>query len=214
VTLQQQLEDAFHKLPIRRCGALPETLIPGIVRELVQMRRTMRVPELERHEEAAGSDTTKRELNTLKRRAEALLEAIDALHKPALDALHGRTSPDIPGFRRGMLIGPAGLTTRLRILISIAESARANVPDQEPNVGAGEKVQPARIADRTATYYCVLTGEEPTVRVNADTYHSYGPFLDLIKEVFGILGVDASPVSQATAAYRRFKAKSRPKKLT
>jgi hypothetical protein len=203
-----KVEDVFRKLS----GPLPydEAFITAIARDLVRMRRVptpvleKEVAALERHEEAAGGDATRKELAALKRRAEALVEAIDDLHKPAIDALNYRT---------------AVLRQGLRILVIAAEFA--DIPDQGVNLGAGRKAQPARIADYVAAQYFALTGKEPIVSVKhektagiANHHKSYGPFLDLIKEVFDILSVDASPVSQATAAYQRFKAKSREKMRT
>jgi hypothetical protein len=194
------IDAAFRKLPIKPPDKLSsEMLIPGIARELALMRGAERPTEagvaaLKRHAEAASSAATKKEIAALKKHAEGLIEAIDALHKPAIDALAYR------------LTGPAGLTTRLRILI--AQASCAEVPDDlRAKKGAGVKVQARRIANTTAEHYYRLTGNNPTVIVNPDTNKAYGPFLDLLKEIFDVLGITASAESQAAAAAAGFKVK-------
>jgi hypothetical protein len=229
VTPQQRIEATFRKLPVCRAGkpGAPhyEETIPSIARELALMRpattptalgdatgeelaklaeQAKGMDALKRHDEAASSGAARKELAELKKRAEGLLDAIGALHRPAIDAL---------GYRAGALIGAGGLTTRLRILIASASSAA--IPGQPPNRGAKVKAGPRKIALAVAEHYYRLTGDKPTVDTRQiDTDYdkgseSYGPFLDLLTEVFAALGVKASPESQAKIASGAFKAKYR-----
>jgi hypothetical protein len=110
------------------------------------------------------------------------------------------------GYRPGALIGPAGLTTRLRILIAIA--SRAEVPDQPPNRGPKEKDHPRSIARMTAEHYYRLTGDKPHVNTNPGTRKAYGPFLVLLTEIYAALGIEASAESQARAVGEEFNARA------
>jgi hypothetical protein len=217
------IEAAFRKLPISRPGnadALStEMSIPGIGRRLLLTKGNEPPPNLQtediatvamwkevaalrRHTEAASSAATEKELAGVKKRAEALLTAIDALHKPAIDALNYRT---------GALIGPRGLTTRLRILIAAA--FHAEIPELPANAGRGRRVrdQPRRIADATAEHFYRLTGKMPTVRTPFSGGKPYGPFIELLTEVFAILGITQGVENHAREAIRAME-EYRPKK--
>jgi hypothetical protein len=203
-TREAAIAAAFRKLKVpagERGKLYYKETIPSIARELALMAGG---GPLRHHDEHASHLATVKELADLKKRAEGLLDAIDALHRPAIDALN---------YRDGVLIGTAGVTTQLRILI--ASASCAEIPDQPSSRGAKVKVQPRRIALAVAAHYHRLTGDRPTVDTRQiDTDYdkgseSYGPFLDLLTEVFAALGVKASPESQAKIASGAFKAKYR-----
>jgi hypothetical protein len=112
-----------------------------------------------------------KELAELKKHAEKLLNAIVELHKPALDAA----------------VVPDGLTMRLGVLIAQIDEAKLG--------GRPRKDQAWEITKMTAETFYRLTGG--AAHPNTKDGKAYGPFLDLLTEVFNILGVDASPESQA-----------------
>jgi hypothetical protein len=60
----------------------------------------------------------------------------------------------------------------------------------------------AATARATATAFRALGGKRPTVITRPSNGKAYGPFLELVEEVFGALGIDASAESQARAAIR------------
>jgi hypothetical protein len=208
------IEAAFRRLPIWRPGNPEvlsyESLIPGIGRQLLLMKGNEPPPNLKtvdkttaamwkgvaalrRHTETASTSATRRELANLEKRAAALLNAIDALHKPAIDALN---------YRKEALIGPAGLTTKLRVLSAAA--SHATIPELPATVGRGRKTkdQPHRIALAAAQHFYGLTGKIPTVIVPSAGGKARGPFVKLLTEIFAAVGVAASAEYHAREAAR------------
>ena len=78
--------------------------------------------------------------------------------------------------------------------VGMAEVPESNVP------GRPKAEQAIKIAEFVAQQYSMLTGKWATVSTNTDTNEAYGPFLDLLREVFEALGVEASPVNCAKRA--------------
>jgi len=216
------IEAAFRKLPISRPDN-PEKLsyecaIPGIGRELLLMKGNEPPPNLKtadkttntmwrgvaalrRHTEAASGAATVKELAALKKHADALLDAIEALHKPAIDALNYRT---------GALIGPAGLTTKLRVL-NVAVS-QATIPEPPANSGRGRRKmdQPFGIALAAAEHFYRLTDNMPGVTVLYADGKAGGQFVDLLKEVFAAVGINGSVeyyARKAVTAMKEYRSK-------
>ena len=206
------IEAAFRELEIKRPDDPQklsyESLIPSIPRQLLVERGNVRPtapvsPEvakmwdaidiLRRHTEPASNRATRRELVVLKRQAEALLKALNALHKPAIDALN---------FRREALIGGGGLKARLQILIVAA--AAAEVPALPANAGRGRRIntQARKMALEVAKHYFGLTGEMPTVRTPIGGGKPYGPFIQLLTEIFAALDIRAGVENHARWAIK------------
>lgn len=194
---QKAIEAAFRKLPIARPTDPEklsyESLIPSIPRQLLVERGNVRLRDMgdvavaemwryidahKRHEELASSSTTKREIASLARHARALFGAIDSLHKPAIDALN---------YRKEALTGPLGIRTKLKVLIAAADSA--TVPELPANAGRGRRphVQARKIAFEVAKHFYALTDKLPTVRTLEGK--AYGPFIDLLGDVFAALEI-------------------------
>lgn len=160
--------------------------IPNIVRQLMLMRPTGgSMP----HSESATVQSTKRELDLVVRRAKALLAAVEALHKPAIDAL---------GYREGWTTGPGGFETQLRTLVVMAQNAKPVGLQRGAGLGAKVKTQTQAIARVAACHYLGLVGRMPTVRVRDG--QAYGPFVEMLDSVFQALGIEASAESQARKA--------------
>ena len=111
------------------------------------------------------------ELAGLKKHAEKLLKAIVELHKPALAAA----------------VLPDGLTMRLGVLIARIDAINLD--------GRPRKDQASKITEMTADAFYRLTGD--AAHTNTNVGKVYGPFFDLLTEVFNILKVKASAESQA-----------------
>jgi hypothetical protein len=137
-----------------------------------------------------SAGTATKELRNLAAKTCALIETLDDLSLTAADALN---------FRKAALMS---LKTQLRILQASAISAE--VPEAPKNTGRGApiKVQPRKIALVVAQHYFGLTGRVPTRNVDSDQGNSYGQFVELLKTVYDILGVDASTDSQARAVVK------------
>jgi len=203
------LEDAFRQLPRWReetaTGIPYEDLIPGIGRQLMMMSprhgpppengdlppELRHSPVLTRNAHTPKVKSTasaKRELASLARKTEALVEALDDLSRTGLDALNYRQD----AIRR--------LTQNLRILWVYAKMAK--VPQILNNTGRGapKKVQEKKISRVVAIHYFGLTGKKPTMTVVYDK--AGGEFFVLLRTVFEILGIKASAEAQARAACR------------
>jgi hypothetical protein len=98
----------------------------------------------------------------------------------ALDALNYRPAP-----LRELQATLRKLRPNLRILQVAAKTAKA------PKRERSKKVQPRKLARFVALHYFLLTGERPTRRNKIDG-PAYGPFLELLNAVYGVLGVKAS----------------------
>jgi hypothetical protein len=206
------IEGAFRKLPIARPDDPErlsyESLIPAIPRQLLVERGNVwpvrpenekarklqkAIETFQRRNELTSTATAKKELAAVRRYAEKLLQALNALHKPTIDALN---------FRREALFGAGGLSTTLRILIATASSA--DIPELPATAGRGRRVntQARRIALEVATHFYGLTGKMPTIRTRADTGVAYGPFLQLLKEIFAALEMRAGAENHARWAVK------------
>ncbi len=169
------LEAAFNRLrepPATHEDKIPyKMVIPGIARELMLMTPVQK----------PKSAAAEKGLQKVAAHAGHTVEALDSLSEDALQALN---------------LGPAAirrLRTTLRILKIAAKSAEIR-----PSPRVATKVQPRKIARRVGEHYCALTGKlRPTVPDRNGV--PYGPFLELLIEVFRILGVNASAASQGRA---------------
>jgi hypothetical protein len=135
----------------------------------------------------AGSTATRRELGDVRKHAKALHQAIDALHKPAIEALN---------FRPGVLIGATGLTTTLRILVAATKIANDSVPDGDQKAGRPKKASALTVAMAAGEHYYLLTGDRPK---------RYGHFIKLLDEAFDALRIKASVEDFARQVETAFK---------
>jgi len=131
------------------------------------------------------------ELKTLCSAAERLVRAIDNLHEPTILAL---AAPPISWFAR---------TEVKKMAQQVAYAAcHADVS----NVAAGVGVQPRNrpslvVADIVANEYERITGDRPTVRTRDGS--AYGPFFDLVRDVFIAMDINDSPEVAARVSARR-----------
>jgi hypothetical protein len=174
------LEAAFNRLPepptIQEDRIPHKKLIPGIARELMIMRPVQK-PKYA---------TVKKGLQKVATHAARTVEALDSLPPEVIAALNLRPAT----FRQ--------LKLMLRILPILAKSAEVG-----PRRRATTKVHPRKIAWRVAEHYCALTGKrKPTVPDKNGV--PYGPFLELLTDVFRILEVRASAASQGNAIEREW----------
>jgi hypothetical protein len=174
-----EIEDAFRALPPRlsyATGAIPyDVLIPGIGRQLMHMAP---VPPPKIRAPKSG-------LKALEKATSSTIKGLLDLHPTACDVLE--LKPE--ALRQ--------ITSQLRILhVAIKKAVVPRIK------GAPVKVHPAKIARVVADHYCGITGENPTVPKKDGK--AYGPFLALMTDVFRILGVRASPLSQAEKIARNW----------
>lgn len=146
--------------------------MPEIVRELAMLRNT--AEKLPR----PPWEVTKRKLERMKKSASAVWE----------DKV---TVADLP------------IQTRFSIAII------ANLDTSRPRpskAGAPPKILARTVAEITAERFFQLTGRRPTRRVAADgskllaSSQAYGPFIEFLDRIYGILAIEASAASQAERA--------------
>lgn len=129
----------------------------------------------------------KRGLADLAKFSGRTVDALDKLPDVAVDALD-IPSDDLESLKR-----------TLRILHVCATHAEAT------QKGAPEKRQARRIAKFLAMQYFQWTGKTPGMpKKDGEYYITKGSFPDLLTDVFDVLGVDASPQSQAVDISRNW----------
>jgi hypothetical protein len=147
------------------------------------------------HLEVVSEAKSKREIENLNKKAKELRLALQDLHRPAIEALDNY-SPKRPHWRAEMIDD---------LFFLMAKTTLARVGSLPRNAGRGAKPrrQAKKIASSVATHYFRITGKFPTVITPSDGGKAYGPFLDLLSEVFRLLNVKASAESQAKEAIQR-----------
>jgi hypothetical protein len=141
------------------------------------------------------------ELRQLLRSIDALAIQLDKLHRPVIVALADR----------GVLAHSLGQSLR-----KISEAARAadlTGVSEQASKGRPPKVGPNVLTEFLASCYKSLTGKAPTVVTDWDTGKAYGPFLQLVSDVFMALEVKANPEDAARKVVRK-KEKKRQAKRT
>jgi hypothetical protein len=176
------LADAFRKLPNRKESAGPgipyDFFLSDLVRELMLMRP---VP-------SHSSKKPTKQLRELAKLTGRALTLLDGLSQPALDALnYNRKRVTLKQLRFG-----------LWTLHAAADLAGV------PVISKPKKTQEGKIALAVAQIYHGQTGERPTVRTKDGV--AYGPFLDLLRDVYEILEVAASPEDQARRVAKQWRA--------
>lgn len=186
---ERRLEDAFRSLPIWKPEAddtrIPiEWTIPDIVRELAMLRNT------------AGThrpwEVAKRKLERLKKYANAVWD-----DKPTI----------------------AALPSEVRCSIAIIANLDTSNP-RASEAGAPKKILAHMVAEITAERFLQLTGQRPTRRVAVDgsklvtPSQAYGPFVEFLDRIYGILAIEASAASQTENAIKYLNKKYPPDQRT
>jgi hypothetical protein len=154
-----------------------------------------------------GRAGTRKELENIANRADALERAISNLHQPAIGAL-----------------AESGFVARqpiLDFLQSLAQAARGPKAlaylEKEVAVKPKTTKPPDTLANGVGAFlaneYFVLTGKKPTRRTKTygeDSGGAYGPFFDLVRDVFLAIGIKADPVRVHREAITTFKKRVRP----
>jgi hypothetical protein len=180
---EERLKTAFLALPICEPmeGGIPiKASIPGMVRSLLIARRIEWGPGLS-DARAARLQKHVSGLLDLMGDAPALAELGWFPHFGAAETLEG---------------GLRALADRL---------GRPRASNAVRVTGRPRKAAAGRIARMLAAYYWMLTGEQPTVRTDAETGRAYGPFPQLVAGAFNALAVKASPEAQARSAIKALK---------
>jgi hypothetical protein len=143
-----------------------------------------------RRYKSASRSASVKELEAVKIAADNLLERISEMHAPAIAAIGKNFKP---GWFDGVLLN-------LNTLRIGAEFAPGDILDLSPNAGKGRprKDNVARLAKKVAFHYVHVTGKKPTVRVKDGI--AYGPYLQLIADIFAILEVNEAPEFYARKA--------------
>ncbi len=201
---QVALETALRKAAHRKAAAQPscsanaipfEFLIPGIAWQLILMVPN---PGIRRRQPVSAEKAT-RERHDLAGKIDKCLNSLDGLSPTAIGALN---------YRREAL---RDVQLKLRILKACAETsepasaepASAEPASAEPasaaKGGRPRKVSAKNIAEVVGQHFRGLTGKRPTVSVyppvgvKEKDGKAYGPFLDLMTDVFTALEIKASP---------------------
>jgi hypothetical protein len=175
------LEDAFRRQaiqPASKMAGIPyEFFIPDMGQQLLLMTPIQ-------HPKCAPD---KKGLLDLAQSTGRTIKVLERLSENALTALN---------YRRPAL---ASLKTNLRILHVAAKTAEVKA-----RRGAPKKIQPRKITEVVAQHYYGLTGKKPTVP--SKDGKAYGPFLELLGDIFKILGVKGvSAESQARELVKGWK---------
>ena len=140
-----------------------------------------------------SNNITKKELEAVATHARKLMDALDAMHKSAMDAIFSNIT------ELSILKGQ---------LFSLERAAKNNkFPHVPPNVGKGrpKKNDAAAITRCALEFYQMLTGKKPTLVV--DGKGAYGETIDYIESIFGVIGIKASVEAQIRAYKNNLKNK-------
>jgi hypothetical protein len=173
------IEKAFRNLKIQKStsstGIPYDSLIGDIPRQLLLMTPIA----------SANLRKPNQAIQKLRRHCEGLIDAIEHSPPEVINAA---------GIRKGYL---RSLPTELRLLRLALNEAHL-----EPQKGAPEKRQERAIALMVAQHYYGLTGKKVTVPKKDGV--AYGPFVELLTEVYNALGVCASAEAQADYISRKW----------
>lgn len=186
------IEAAFRKLDIR---AESERRLPGLVATFSALVGKVDVKTPAKFL-PSGHAQAKRELRAIAKHAAALHTALGSAHEPTIFALADN------GFLHHEI--KADLLIRLARAASTAEPRTTSAPvkGRPPNAGA------AAIATLALGAYRDLTGKIPTLPTDPQTGLRYGPFLNLVTDLFSILKVTANPEAAARKVCGEFKEKN------
>lgn len=159
-----------------------------------------RLPRARNSQKVRGAEA---EIETVARLAAKLGKHILGMHSDSLRALESAACKP----------HPLALVDDLKATVIAAVHALDHAEFPAPKKGAPEDTWARPVSDRLCASFEALTGQRATVSTYPDTHpryaQAYGPFLDMVRECFAVLGIDASPESQARAAVRRRRAKEK-----
>lgn len=153
-----------------------------------------------------GKAATLVEIETMQKRAILLIESLDGdkigteahqmIHK------HLQWQADIDGI--------LPIMKTIAALINASTAAHDTISQWPENSALKSKSKPKKFASRgvavsLARAYEKLSGTKATIPTNDG--RAYGPFLELLTEVFAITGIDASPEAAGRAAIKSLKEK-------
>ena len=189
---EQKIIAAFKKLPgVNEIGF--EDGFAPIVRHIMLMVPPPKNPVIEKYTRrfnVVSPAVTRKEVDKVKAAAIKLRDTLECLHSPAIQALNLT------------LVQFVQLEERIRILAAQAE--QAEIPDTPANAGRGRKRR-TRLKDFSksiAEHYYFVTGREPTRRADWDSGTPYGPFIELLAEMFKIFGIKANADAEAREAIK------------
>ncbi|WP_086383368.1 hypothetical protein [Caballeronia sordidicola] len=208
-----RLLDAFAKLTIRDQYRWS---VPVVIQSLMQINTQApetAVPNFS----VRGRAAVRKELDDVASTAEKLVSHLDELCEPAFTALADEGLLQMQHRRPSIVLGSDGsrssnvenfdLQGVLRRVAAMARNARLDdVPESQgrgrPSDGLSLGVSSILAAD-----YSTLTGVAPTVGTKNNGIQDvpYGPFFDLVSDVFAALEIVASPEAAARAAVKRYK---------
>ncbi len=193
------IEAAFRRLPL--LGGT-EVHLKGAVNILADTDCTG-PGSTSRQFSVVGRTRTKKELEKLAKLAAELAGHIDTLHQPAILALADM------GLWRARLELPASL----RAIANLAPRADLSMVPESPSGGKPANKRAHAVATMLAYYYHLLTGKDPTRRIDAysDDTKAQGPFVTLVESIFSAIGIHANTEDIARAAIARYRnARSKP----
>jgi len=110
--------------------------------------------------------------------------------------------------RAGVISKDMAAVTQLPLDVRLIVTACAyfEIPELPPPArsGAPEKDLAALVARMVAEHYNRLTGKRPTRITRCGRSKAYGPFIELLTEIYRILGIKASPENQTRAVVKLF----------
>jgi hypothetical protein len=219
--LRAALEAALRRLPIKegeqwRVASAVDSLVLFAAQAHVASRELAAFRKI-------GREQCRREIGALVRAAEArdlrqAQRALDGLHAPVIDALA----------RAGFLRQRLFMGTLPALAAAAMRAGVERTPQMQRRQRSAEDRFVADLSDLLAGIYVRLTGERPAVATRVigsrprrvgrpkrsprgrPYSESYGDFFCLVARVFGIIGLQRSPVAAARGACARFRANMEP----
>lgn len=212
--VRELIQAAYRKLSV-----LPEkeSLILGKVSFLAQIEKGATGEPPIRYR-LAGRAKVRSQLDDVAKAAEKLAEALEGLYAPSIAALadNGFLQLDVAASKKSKVwvdgqqshrVKTYRLPELLQELATIARTADISAVPEEQGKGRLPNNLAKSLGSVLAFDYHSLTGHRPIVstRNNGVQDVPYGPFFDLVSEVFTILDVQAKPEHIAREAVKEFK---------
>ncbi|OSQ46762.1 hypothetical protein [Marivita geojedonensis] len=148
-----------------------------------------------------SSTAAKNEIAEFQQLCDRLEKHICSMSKTAVDALRQARSTETDVIN---------LAWQMADQVKLSNGAAKFIKhDQKAQCGQPKLRYAPAVTKILAKAYEEITGKRPTVSVNPIDSKAYGPFFDLVSDIFLILGVDASAESQAKAAVKEFRSEGK-----
>jgi len=146
----------------------------------------------------ASQKASEAELERLANLAAQLSIHINAMHRPAVNAIWKEAGDNL-----------FTVAEQMGALAQAARDAHGEIAADASGRGASRKAEAEEVAEAAGRVFERVTGNRPTITVAPDVGRVSGPWRDFLGRVFSAMRIAASPDSQAKTVMELYRPKSR-----